>query len=255
MVYCIGGKEMKFDINRTDTGVITYPLHSHTYYEILYYLKGQGVLKTEKGDIPYSKGTVIIVPPCFLHGSSSDSGFQNISINGDFRNLLKFKEVVVMKDNEKNEGKLLAELLYNNRLNDNDFLSSLCETYILFLLSNLKIDNNIDNAINKVISEISISAYDSNFNLTTVLNNSGYAEDYIRNQFKIKTGKTPTRFLTEIRINHACYLIDIYKNNCSMTQISEQCGFVDYIYFSKRFKQITGLSPNEYKKKYCGLLF
>ncbi len=241
---------MQFQINCTDVGVVTYPLHCHTDYEILYYLSGEGVLKTENGNIPYSPGTIIIVPPFLMHGSTSQNGFKNIGVNGNFRNLIKFKEPIIMHDNENSEGKLLATLLYNNRYSNPDFISSLCETYILFLLSNLIIDNNIDVAINNIISNISIHAYDSNFNITSVLIKSGYAEDYIRNQFKLKTGKTPTEFLTEIRITHACYLIDIYKNNCSMMQIAEQCGFIDYIYFSKRFKQITGLSPNKYKKSH-----
>lgn len=239
---------MSFQINRTASGVITFPLHNHNDYEILYYLKGEGDLKTENDEIPYTEGTIIIVPPHLYHGSTSENGFVNISINGDFSHLLNFKKPVVMRDNENGEGRLLAELLYNNRLGNEDFISSLCQSYVLFLMSNLKLDNNIDIAINNLIAEISKSAYNSDLDLKNILIESGYAEDYIRNRFKLKTGKTPTQFLTEIRIKHACYLIDIYKNNCSMTQIAEQCGFVDYIYFSKRFKQITGLSPNEYKK-------
>ena len=121
------------------------------------------------------------------------------------------------------------------------------ETYVLFLLSNLKFDDNVDVAINNIIAKISNSAFDSSFNLAEVLSQSGYAKDYIRNQFKLKTGKTPTRFLTELRINHARYLIDLYKESISLLQISEQCGFVDYIYFSKRFKQLVGVSPIKYR--------
>lgn len=240
---------MSLQIHCTSDGVITYPLHSHIDYEIIYYLSGEGFLKTENGDIPYKSGTIIVVPPNLMHGSTSENGFKNISINSDFKRLLNFDKPVTLQDNLKNEGKLLAELLYENRLQDSDFLSSLCETYALFLLANLKIDDNIGTAIKEIITEISNNAYDHNFDVKSVLLKSGYAEDYIRNQFKHRTGKTPTQFLTEIKINRACYLIDIYKNNCSMSQIAEQCGFVDYIYFSKRFKQVTGLSPNEYKKK------
>lgn len=239
---------MNLRINCTDDGVITYPLHSHPDYEIIYYLTGEGFLKTEKENIPYVPGTIIIVPPKLLHGSTSRDGFRNISIDGNFKHLLKFEFPVVLHDNENCDGKLLAQLLYKNRYGNVDYLSSLGETYVHFLLTILKLDGNIDIAINKIINEISDRAYDNTFHLKKVLSQSGYAEDYIRNQFKQKTGKTPTEFLTEIRINHARYLIDLYKDNYSLTQISEQCGFVDYVYFSKRFKKITGISPTEYKK-------
>ena len=242
---------MNININRTSQGVKTYPLHSHRDYEIIYYLEGEGYLKTEDGNIPYSKGTIIIVPPLLMHGSTSQKGFINISVNGDLRQLLKFEEPVVMCDNEKSEGRLLAELLFENRHGNRDFILSLCQTYVLFLLSNLKISGNIENVINKIVLEISDHAFDSDFNITDLLKKSGYAEDYIRNQFKIKTGKSPTTFLTEIRIDHACYLMDIYKNGACLSQIAELCGFNDYIYFSKRFKQFRGMSPREYKEEIC----
>lgn len=240
---------MDLQINCTNEGISDYPLHNHTNYEIIYYVNGEGYLKTEGIPIPYTPGTIIIVPPGLSHGSTSKNGFKNISINGSFHHLLNFDEPVVMHDNEKNEGRSLTQLLYNNRLGNMDFLNSLCDAYVKFLLSNLLIDNNIDIAINQIISKISSDAYDANLNLKETLVKSGYAEDYIRSQFKQKTGKTPTQFLTEIRINRACYLLGIYNDNCSIMQIAEQCGFVDYIYFSKRFKQITGVSPREYKNR------
>lgn len=239
---------MNLSINKTVSGVVTYPLHRHTDYEIIYYLKGTGVLKTKNGNIPYSEGTVIIVPPLLMHGSTSKNGFINISINGDLKQLMKFKEPIIMRDNEKQEGRLLAELLYENRHGNRNFLSSLCETYVLFLLSNLRIENNIETAVNKIAAEISSLAFDSDFTVNNLLRKSGYSEDYIRNQFKIKTGKTPTDFLTQIRIDHACYLIEIYKDTAALSEIAEQCGFVDYVYFSKRFKKIKSMSPKKYKE-------
>lgn len=250
MCYIFCGDDMNLQFNRTNDGITTYPLHCHADYEIIYYLKGEGVLKTENKDIAFAPGTIIIVPPMFVHGSSSYEGFLNFCINGDFENLLNFKEPIVMQDNEKNEGWAMVELLFNNRFSDNkDFLWSLCKAYILFLLSSLKIDDNMDSVINEIIMQISNNACDCDFNPAVILKKSGYAEDYIRNRFKLKTGKTPIRFLTEIRIKHACYLIEIYKKDCSLVKIAEQCGFVDYIYFSKRFKQVIGVSPNQYKKQ------
>ena len=38
-----------------------------------------------------------------------------------------------------------------------------------------------------------------------------------------------------------------------LAQICEECGYVDYIYFSKKFKEVTGLSPREYKNNVAGL--
>ena len=89
---------------------------------------------------------------------------------------------------------------------------------------------------------------DSELNIGQLLRSSGYAEDYIRAQFKKITGKTPGRFLTEIRIKHACYMMEAYGSVLTLNEIAEKCGYTDYVYFSKRFKEITGSTPRHYTK-------
>ena len=240
---------MQISVNCTNDGVITYPLHSHADYEIIYYLQGEGALKTERGDYPYKPGTIIIVPQEILHGSTSKTGFKNICVSGDFRKFLSFADPVVLQDNAAEEGKAFAEMIYANRHFENEFFVSLCETYVLFLLTNVQEDGRMDVVVKNIIAEISERACDSTFRVSSVLSQSGYAPDYIRAQFKCKTGKTPTRFMTEIRIDRACFFMDIYKDTRSLTEIAEQCGFLDYVQFSKRFKQVKGISPTEYKKR------
>ena len=38
----------------------------------------------------------------------------------------------------------------------------------------------------------------------------------------------------------------MYRNSVPLGVISEKCGYTDYIYFSRRFKHIMGVSPSEY---------
>ena len=238
---------MKLNINQTVKGTVTYPLHSHTEYEIMHYISGEGILRAETGDIPFSPETIVIMPPNLIHGSTSEKGFMNISISGSFNSKLSFKEPIVMLDNEKHEGRLLAEMLYGNRFGNEDFISSLCETYILFLLSNLTIESDIDRAVNGIITEISGKAFRSDFEPCEALIKSGYAEDYIRAHFRSITGRTPVEFLTDVRIRHACFLMEFDGGALTMAQIAEQCGYTDYVYFSKKFKAVMGLSPRTYR--------
>ena len=89
------------------------------------YLEGEGYMNTEEGSIPFSPGTIIIVPPNVRHGSVSDSGFKNISVEGEFDRCLHFGEVKVLKDNELQEGKTLALLIYANRYGKSAYISAL----------------------------------------------------------------------------------------------------------------------------------
>lgn len=239
---------MNIKINRTREGLKKYPMHSHSYYEIMLYLSGDGHLRTPEKDYPFSRGTIIIVPPNTKHGSVSEKGFKNISIGGDFSHLFYFKNTVVLKDNSEKEGTLLANIIYNNRFKDSAYLSAVCSAFIQFILHNLNLEDDIGSAVNDLVSNITQNFNDSNINLKQLLINSGYAEDYIRAQFKKITGKTPNAFLTEIRITHACFLIDIYKNTYSFAEIAEKCGYVDYSYFSRKFKSVVGKSPQAYVK-------
>lgn len=242
------GDIMNLQINCTQDGIKTYPLHKHKNYEIMFCLQGTGKLRTHKSDFCFSPGSIIIVPPGTEHGSASEKGFKNISVAGDFEKLLHFEEIVVLSDNAQNEGRMLATMIYNNRHKNNEYISKLCSAYIHFILQYVNVTDSIGRAVNKIMSEIANSFYDSDLSLRHLLRESGYAEDYIRAHFKKITGKAPNEYLTNMRIQHAVFLIDIYADTLSLQQIAERCGYSDYVYFSKRFKEIKGISPKAYKK-------
>jgi len=125
---------------------------------------------------------------------------------------------------------------------------SLCDAYTRFLAMNMQLEDNIGRAVNNIINEITESAFSPDIDLCNLLSKSGYAEDYIRACFKKITGQTPTSFLSHIRIKHACFLMETYGNLIPISQIAENCGYMDYEYFSKKFKSIVGMSPREYRK-------
>lgn len=236
-------------ISITKTGTKKYPLHQHPKWEIMYYLKGEGYLATQNENIPFKPGSIIIVPPGVTHGSVSQNGFVNISIGGDFSHLFLFDYISVQMDNESRNGERLARLIYDNHYVNNDYLSALCDTYAQFLLHNSNPEKRITQAIRNIIEQVSARFSDPCFDITSLLNQSGYAEDYIRAEFKNSLTVSPIEFLTKTRIEHAKKLLEIYGSNLSISEISEACGFDDPIYFSRRFKQFAGISPTEYKKR------
>lgn len=66
--------------------------------------------------------------------------------------------------------------------------------------------------------------------------------------FKEHTGRTPHRYLTEIRIEKAKELLA--TNEGTIEDIAGLCGFVNAGHFAVVFKRETHLSPSEYRKKY-----
>lgn len=237
-----------FSISITATGTKKYPLHQHKNWEIMYYLSGVGHLATENNDYPFSPGSIIIVPPKTVHGSVSQDGFVNISISGDFNHLFMFEKILTLHDNAALDGERLVRLIFENRHTDIRYLTALCNAYAHFLLQNAGCEKRIHQVIHKIIEQTTQNFFDPNFEITALLHQSGYAEDYIRAKFKKVTAHSPIDFLTKIRIDHARKLFEIYGQTLSVAEVAEACGFDDTVYFSKRFKQFTGWSPTEYRK-------
>ncbi len=63
--------------------------------------------------------------------------------------------------------------------------------------------------------------------------------------FKRVTGITPIRFMKEYRLIRAAEQIRTTRQNIS--EIAEDCGFLDMSYFAKSFKAIFKESPTEYR--------
>ena len=65
----------------------------------------------------------------------------------------------------------------------------------------------------------------------------------IRSFTKIK-GITPYRYIETIRINKSKELL---KYNNDIVEVALKLGFNDQSHFTKTFKKLTGLTPEEYK--------
>lgn len=74
---------------------------------------------------------------------------------------------------------------------------------------------------------------------------SGLSARRFNDLFKGIFGTTPNRYLVTKRIDHAKSMLE--TQSLTVTEIAELCGFSDVYYFSKVFKQETGISPNRWK--------
>lgn len=91
---------------------------------------------------------------------------------------------------------------------------------------NANIEKNI--TIDKICSQIHMSKY------------------HFCRQFKKATGTTVMNYILKTRIVMAKNILS--NENISITEISNRCGFSSVSYFSRVFKEETGVSPLNYKK-------
>ncbi|SDS53199.1 transcriptional regulator, AraC family [Mucilaginibacter mallensis] len=65
--------------------------------------------------------------------------------------------------------------------------------------------------------------------------------------FKSRVQKSFTQFLNELRIGHACKLIQ--NETYSIADVCYESGYNNLTNFNKFFKSITGFTPSKYRKK------
>lgn len=76
----------------------------------------------------------------------------------------------------------------------------------------------------------------------------GFSASYFSTLFKKESGRNFLEYLSEVRMNQAKELLK--ETNLSIAVICEQVGYSDLKHFTKSFKKITGIKPNEYRKLY-----
>jgi len=87
--------------------------------------------------------------------------------------------------------------------------------------------------------------------LVHVAETVGLTYETFRKQFQRATGASPAHYRTIRRIDQACTLLQVA--NLTTATIALRLGFSDEYHFSRRFKQIVGLSPREFRRQLPGI--
>lgn len=74
------------------------------------------------------------------------------------------------------------------------------------------------------------------------------SETYFKKLFKERYNISPKKYIIQLKINHACELLQLKKY--SIKQVAELCNYPDIYYFSKQFKDYMGITPTQFVKKY-----
>lgn len=100
-----------------------------------------------------------------------------------------------------------------------------------------------------LLHEFITSNYQRPLNFGVIAQTMNYSQSYLTKIFLTKYNCTPIKYLSQVRLQKACYLL---LNNPELTinQIAELTGYEDQGYFSRTFKKYMGISPLQYKKNH-----
>lgn len=95
------------------------------------------------------------------------------------------------------------------------------------------------------IEEYLRSNYQSEINLQEIAERFFLSKEYISRKFKQEYGETLTDYLMKIRVQKAKELLVI--EHVKIYEVAYDVGYQNEKYFSKVFKKVAGVTPNEYK--------
>lgn len=97
----------------------------------------------------------------------------------------------------------------------------------------------------------SLTFIHDNFNKDIMVKNAadhvGISSDYLTRHFKMILGVTPIEYLKTYRVAKASEFLK--TTDKSVSEISRETGFSDISHFSRQFKQVTGLTPSQFRKE------
>jgi AraC-type DNA-binding domain-containing proteins len=86
--------------------------------------------------------------------------------------------------------------------------------------------------------------YSHDVRIDDIARSVGISRSHLYRVFINTAGCSPIDYLTEYRINEACYLLK--SSNLSIAEVAASVGFFDQFYFSRVFRRAKGVPPSRF---------
>jgi AraC-like DNA-binding protein len=232
-------------------------------YQINYLTNGSGTIETKEGIFRLNKGSLFILKPGMWHRYRPDNktgwtenyvGFNGTIAEKIFDNQILNTPNPVRYIGERDELIDTYSKIFDLANNESPGYQQIASGMILKLLGYLaafeKQKGYSGNRIEKIIRNACFTmrsnmSGDINIKKLAEDNNVGYA--YFRKMFKRYMGVSPLKYHLNLRIIRSKELLLV--SDKSISEISFELGFNSVYYFSRLFKNKTGVTPSQFRKQ------
>ena len=235
--------------------VFSFGLHTHTYYEMIFYESFDGALTVNGTKIDASHGAAVLISPLDFHETEvfTPSGATYVKIGFDPSVIESFEAESSYALTELENAELLRMLFEEILLCEKDvpLMHRLIASAAYYIKSrgrsicqNTHIGAEYRIAVKaaKLLNE----GFNKELTLTAVADRLAVSPQYLSKAFAKSFGKSFSSYLSSLRLKFAAELIKTTDE--SITAISLEAGFGNFSHFSRTFKRTYGKSPREYKK-------
>lgn len=252
------------------TSASTYASRTVYEYELEYYLRSDGGIIVDGEMIPFSAGEMNIrkpgqvvqgVPPyeCyillvdmtgnfsrsrnFLFGNPEESqeAYQNPLLDGLPNRFVPNKKELIAG---------LFESILQNQNSTSDLAAFQVRSSLYFLFAELFQETESQQVVgNTAMIRQAVRFIWEHFaepvSVENLIEDSGMSRSCFHRRFLEETGQTPGQFVASLRIEQAKNLLCFTRT--PVGEVGALCGYPDHVYFSRIFRQQTGMSPSAYR--------
>lgn len=114
-------------------------------------------------------------------------------------------------------------------------------------ISELEISSIDEQLIAKALQVVEANLGDFNFDVSILAEQLSITRATLSRKIKAITGQTPLEFIRNIKMKHACRMLE--NANVRVSEVITALGYNDHKYFTNTFKETFGITPREFQKK------
>jgi len=268
-----------FNIYHFTASTWVHPVHNHTYFEIIFILKGNGIHDINGNKYKYAAGDVFLLGPedfhcfeirqttefCFIrfnesfdtsHTTDKGSAWQKTIKSLIYTSSQSRGSIVADKKEKHKLHRMLSVLEEEYEHHRSPYFEvirdSLMRSMMMILARNLS-----EQSVSKPVKNDSIEAilmyirqhihHPSKLGVEQLAAAFHYAPDYISIFFKKHTGESLKQYI----IRHRIKLIEarLLYSQLPLSTISDEFGFTDESHLCKQFRKHTGKTPSAFRKR------
>jgi len=258
-------------IERTRGVDMTYPLHTHTFYEYFLVTHGRAFHMVNGSSQLLSRGSLVLIRPHDEHYydyyRKDDFEFLNVGVSTEeFQRVTDYygvspqtfsaepmpRHIHLSPDKTTEAETLLTDLLTASPGEGRVHLFFMDLSVMLFHILNGDESNPVSALPMWLMNAIQEMEKPENFiaGLPRLLALSYCSQAHVNRVFRRYLYTTPTHYINDLRIRYAHKLLT--TTSSSVTSIASTCGFNNISYFYTVFKQRCGLCPNALRHSLAG---
>ena len=101
--------------------------------------------------------------------------------------------------------------------------------------------------LNRATKAVEEHLGEAEFNVVSLAEAMNMSRSTLSRKIKVITGKTPLDFIKDIKMQHACRMLE--NKTATIEDVITALGYSDYKNFTQSFKEAFGMTPSEYQKQ------